>query len=132
MHGLPTTRILAVRTGHMQNMSHASFRMSKAYVNNGSLYRLLSPWDSPGKNTRVDFHALLQEIFPTEGSNPRLLCLLHWQAGSLPLVPPGKPPLKLLNYIFLCCLVLFSPSRPYKTVVMETVFYKHKTSAFYP
>ena len=23
--------------------------------------------------------------------NPSLLCLLHWQAGSLPLVLPGKP-----------------------------------------
>ena len=30
-------------------------------------------------------------IFPTQGSNPRLLCLLHWQVGSLPLVPPGEP-----------------------------------------
>ena len=30
-------------------------------------------------------------IFPTQGSNPCLLCLLHWQAGSLPLSPPGKP-----------------------------------------
>ena len=27
----------------------------------------------------------------TQGSNLRLLCLLHWQAGSLPLVLPGKP-----------------------------------------
>ena len=36
-------------------------------------------------------HALLQGIFPTQGWNPGLLCLLHWQAGSLPLVPPGKP-----------------------------------------
>ena len=35
--------------------------------------------------------AHLQGIFPTHGSNPRLLCLLHWQAGSLPLTPPGKP-----------------------------------------
>ena len=26
-----------------------------------------------------------------KGSNPRLLSLLHWQAGSLPLAPPGKP-----------------------------------------
>ena len=25
------------------------------------------------------------------GSNPHLLCLLHWQAGSLPLAPPEKP-----------------------------------------
>ena len=29
--------------------------------------------------------------FPTQGSNLRLLSLLHWQAGSLPLAPPGKP-----------------------------------------
>ena len=27
----------------------------------------------------------------TQGSNPSLLYLLHWQAGSLPLVPPRKP-----------------------------------------
>ena len=30
-------------------------------------------------------------ILPIWGSNPHLLCLLHWQAVSLPLVPPGKP-----------------------------------------
>ena len=36
-------------------------------------------------------HALLQGIFPTQGSNPCLLHLLHWQVGSLPQVPPGKP-----------------------------------------
>ena len=29
--------------------------------------------------------------FPTPGLNPPLLCLLHWQVGSLPLVTPGKP-----------------------------------------
>ena len=28
---------------------------------------------------------------PDQGLNPSLLCLLHWQAGSLLLVPPGKP-----------------------------------------
>ena len=40
--------------------------------------------DSPGKNTRVDCHALLQGIFPTQGSNPGLqncrqivYCLIH-------------------------------------------------------
>ena len=36
-------------------------------------------------------HVLIQNIFPTQGLNPRRLCLLHWQAGSLPLGPPGKP-----------------------------------------
>jgi len=36
--------------------------------------RLLCPWDSPGKNTGVGCCALLQEVFPIQGSNP---CLLH-------------------------------------------------------
>ena len=36
--------------------------------------RLLCPWDSPCKNTGVDYHSLLQGIFPTQGSN---LGLLH-------------------------------------------------------
>ena len=41
--------------------------------------RPFCPWDSPGKNTGVGCHFLLQEIFPTQGSNPHLLCLLHRQ-----------------------------------------------------
>ena len=40
--------------------------------------KLLYPWDSPGKNTRVGCHALLYEIFPTQGSNSCLLQFLHW------------------------------------------------------
>ena len=47
--------------------------------------RLLCPWDSPGKNTGVVCQALLQGIFPTQGSNLALLRLRHWQADSLPL-----------------------------------------------
>ena len=49
---------------------------------------LLCPWDSPGKNTGVDSHYLLQQTFLTYGSNP---CLLHWQTNSLPSEPPWKP-----------------------------------------
>ena len=56
--------------------------------------RLLCPWDSPGKNSGVGYHALFQGIFLTQGSNLRLLCLLqrrldrqvpyHWHClGSL-------------------------------------------------
>ena len=44
------------------------------------------PLDFSGKNTRVGAHALLQVIFLTQGLNPCLLHLLHWQADSLPLV----------------------------------------------
>ena len=38
-----------------------------------------------------DCHFLLKVIFPTRGWNPGLFGLLHWQADSLPLAPPGKP-----------------------------------------
>ena len=36
----------------------------------------------------VTKHSTFQGIFPTQGSNPHPL---HWQAGSLPVVLPGKP-----------------------------------------
>ena len=48
--------------------------------------RLLCPWNFLGRNTAVDCHCLLQGIFLTQGSNLRLCCLLHWQAGSLSIV----------------------------------------------
>ena len=51
---------------------------------------LLCLWDSRRKNTGVGCHVLLQGIFPTQGLNPHLLCLLHWKVGSLPLALPGK------------------------------------------
>ena len=53
--------------------------------------RVLGPGDLLGKNTKVGCHALLQGIFPTQGLNPPLLCLLHWQVGSLSLTSLGKP-----------------------------------------
>ena len=40
-----------------------------------------------GKNTGVGCHLLLQGIFLTEGSNPRLLYLLQWQGDSSPAEP---------------------------------------------
>ena len=52
---------------------------------------LLCPRDSPGKNTGVSCHALPKGVFSNLRLNWCLLRLLHWPAGSLPLVPPGKP-----------------------------------------
>ena len=56
-------------------------------------WRLLRPWNSPGKNTGVGCHFLLQGIFLTQGLNPGLLycrqivyCLSHqllfWKTGE--------------------------------------------------
>ena len=46
----------------------------------------------------------LQGIFPTRGLNVCLLCLLRWQAGSLPLAPPRKP-LNALNHNYFYMLL---------------------------
>ena len=40
-------------------------------------YGLYSPWNCPGQNTGVGSLALLQGIFPTQGSNPGLLHCVH-------------------------------------------------------
>ena len=57
---------------------------------------LLCPWNFPGKNTWVGCHLLLQGIFLTKGSNPRLP---HWQADSLPSHHLGcLPPCPLFIY----------------------------------
>ena len=74
--------------------------------------RLLCPWNSPGKNTGVGCHSLLQGIFLTQGSNPDLLGLLHWQAGSLPLSPPGNPIFPNRKFSFF--------SQPFWTYSMKT------------
>ena len=50
---------------------------------------------------------LLQRIFPTQGLNLGLLHLLHWQAGSLPITPPGKP-YKLHTILLLLLFKQFS------------------------
>ena len=39
-------------------------------------------WDSPGKNTWVGCHVLLQVIFPIQGSNQCLLCLTYIGRGG--------------------------------------------------
>ena len=50
--------------------------------------RLFCPWGFPGKNTGVGYQSLLQGIFLSQGSSPRLL---RWQAASLPLSHQNTP-----------------------------------------
>ena len=61
----------------------------------------------PGSSLQRIFQAWVMEwvaigssrgIFPTQGSNPRLLCLLHWQVDSLPLHYLGSPGQDLTGY----------------------------------
>ena len=50
--------------------------------------RLLCPWDSPGKNIAVPSSRGSSQ--PRDQTHVSYI-YLHWQVGSLPLVPPGKP-----------------------------------------
>ena len=62
--------------------------------------------------------ALLQDIFPTQGSNLCLLYVLQWQAGSLPLAPPGKP-----------CLIINTSKRasPFLLLLLQSVLTQRPT-----
>ena len=65
-------------------------------------------WDFPGKNTGVGCQSFLQEIFPTQGSNPGLL---HYRQILYQLSYQGKGILIDLNqgiFIFLFVLFCFS------------------------
>ena len=64
--------------------------------------RFLCPGDSPGRNTGVGCHALLQEIFHTQGSNLCLFHLLHWQVGLYHLCHLGSPSMQGTLYVQGC------------------------------
>ena len=115
----PLTQNLEVKS------EHVSCSVVSDSLQSHGLYstRLLYPWDSPGKNTGVGCHFLLQGIFLTQWLNQHLLCLLHWQAGSLPPVPPGKHPLHTLEHgyafallkhhlPFIPCLLIWNKKKP--------------------
>ena len=73
--------------------------------------RVLCPWDSPGKNTGVGSHSLLQGIFLTHGSKPYLLCLLHCGQILYPLTPLRSPRL-LIYFAKLSSRMVASPFLP--------------------
>ena len=55
-----------------KNVSH-SVASNSLRPHRLKLATFLCPWNSPGKNTGVGCHSLLQGIFPTQGLNPGLL-----------------------------------------------------------
>ena len=94
-HLLPATQYL---TGEVIRKLYIPYGLQPA--------RLLRPWDSPGKNAGVDRHTLVQRIFLTQGPNPLLSHLLHWQEGSLTLAQLGS--LQVTNlYVWMVNCVTF-------------------------
>ena len=77
--------------------------------------RLPCPWDSPGKNTAVGCHLLLQGIFSTQVSN---LCLLHRQVDSY--CWATKEAL-ILAYLFTLIVAMFE--KLILLIWLESLFY---------
>ena len=76
--------------------------------------------DSPGKNTGVGCHALLQGIFPTQGSNPGLphcrqilYCLNHQRS-------PGNLCPKLIRISHFCLAPVHGGHCPHETEDRDT------------
>ena len=89
----PDKHLVSLSPGcHVASLPACFFRGGSFGVASSCLHAcvLLCPWDSLGKNTGAGCHVLLQGIFPTQGSNLLLLCLLPWQVSSLPLALPAK------------------------------------------
>ena len=93
------TSVLISITSHMHWKVSSDSQFSSVAL---SCPTLCKPMDCSTPNSSVHgiFHARTLEwvampssrgIFPIQVLNPHLLCLLHWQMDSLPIVPPGKP-----------------------------------------
>ena len=87
--------------------------------------RLLCPWDSPGKNTGVGCHALLQGIFPIQQSNPGFLhCrhILYYLSYLGSLYALGTQNLFILQ-LKVCTLWPISPYFPHSSPLVTFVFW---------
>ena len=80
IHGILQARVLEWGATAFSASSHATFQYNLCFQPT----RLFCPWNSPGKNTGVGCHFLLQWIFPAQGLNTDLLhfrqilyCLSH-------------------------------------------------------
>ena len=88
--------------------------------------QLLCPWDSPGKNTGVGFHAIFQRMSPIQVLNPGLLqsrwiiCHLSHQGSPILFLPSSiacstlkfpQPQFSLGSLPYLCGLIRFMAER---------------------
>ena len=86
--------------------------------------RFFCPWNSPGKNTEVSCHFLLQEIFLSQGSNPHLLHLLMRElAGRFFTTRAAWEAHKYICYIFKYLPIFITYMWIYKLHVFKIFFY---------
>ena len=73
LHLNPCSLLAVLRGSHLSEPCVQSVVSNSLRLHGLMLARLLYPWDSPGRDTGVGCRALLQGIYPTQGS---YLCLL--------------------------------------------------------
>ena len=80
-----------------------------------SVHGILCPWNSPGKNTGVRCHSLLQGIFSTQGSNLQCRQIpYHLSHQGSPIFSEGD--LSCLNWNILnlqCCVICWCTAKWY-------------------
>ena len=81
--------------------------------------RLLSDWDSLGKNNGVGCHFLLEGIFPTQGLNPCLKCLPLF-------TQQGEPILQTMSYVSHPQSHSYSPNKPRNSTRVWVLILKKK------
>ena len=89
------------------------------------LTRLLYPWDSPGKNTGVSCHFLLQGIFLTQELNPHLLCP-KMVGGFFTTEPLGKLlHLNTVQFKYIFTIHIYTHNFVYIHIHMHVYVYTH-------
>ena len=72
---------------HLKNTAKLKVKVTQSCPTLCPTHGLYNPWNSPGQNTGVDSHSVLQGNLPNPGIEPRSPAL---QADSLPAEPQGK------------------------------------------
>ena len=102
----PSTLDVLIPLGYLCACVLSSFSHIRLFVTQWTVgCQVLCPWDSPGKNTGVGCHLLLQGIFPTQGSNWHTSALA---GGFFTTEPPGNP----INFIHSINSIYVNPNLP--------------------
>ena len=107
----------------------------QAPLSMGILQARILEWDMPSPGDIPE--PGVETTSPDPGMESTSLCLLYWQAGSLPLAPPGKPSLveksQIISLTSKCleCLLVLRPSHhlwvlPLLKFVSFLYFYRRK------
>ena len=124
LHGILQARILewvampsSRESSRSRNWTRVSYVLEKEIATHSSTFARKIPWtEEPGRLQSMGSQRVGHDCMISL-SLSLFLCFLHWQVGSLPLVPQGAVwwLVKLLPRLQMKCVCLFSTSSPVLT-----------------